>query len=129
MKSPFGLKHIAEPIRFVFVGALATVIQYTVYWMLLEETDASVAMTFGYAVSLTCNFILTTYFTFSTHPTKKKASGFLLSHAVNYLLQLLTLNVFLQLGIPKAWAPIPIFAICVPVNFVLVRYFVKDKRK
>ncbi|MDY3842871.1 MAG: GtrA family protein, partial [Prevotella sp.] len=29
------------------------------------------------------------------------------------------------LGVSRQLAPIPMFAICVPVNFILVRYFLK----
>ncbi|MCI7475204.1 MAG: GtrA family protein, partial [Prevotella sp.] len=55
-------------------------------------------------------------------------AGFAFSHAVNYVLQMLTLNLFLWVGVPKQWAPIPMFCICVPVNFVLVRFFLKVKK-
>jgi hypothetical protein len=44
---------------------------------------------------------------------------------VNYLLQTVTLAAFISLGMDKRWALIPMFAICVPVNFILVRFFLK----
>ena len=33
----------------------------------------------------------------------------------------------LWLGLPKNLALIPVFAICVPINFILVRYFLKKQ--
>ena len=44
---------------------------------------------------------------------------------VNYLLQMAILALFIYLGVPKQWAPIPMFCVCVPVNFLLVRFFLK----
>ena len=38
---------------------------------------------------------------------------------------MLTLNFFLWLGVSKQLAPLPMFCICVPVNFLLVRFFLK----
>jgi hypothetical protein len=55
----------------------------------------------------------------------KRGAGFAFSHVVNYLLQMVTLNFFLWLGLSKQIAPIPMFCICVPVNFLLVRFFLK----
>ena len=30
--------------------------------------------------------------------------------------------IFLFLGLSEAWAPIPVYCICIPVNFLLVRF-------
>lgn len=121
-------KHTGNPgelIRFGVVGATATGIQYGIYWLLLGHLNATVANTVGYLVSFAYNFLMTTRFTFRVRPDRKKAVGFALSHVVNWLLQSLCLNVFLWLGVPREWAPLPMFAVCVPVNFLLVRFFVK----
>ena len=37
------------------------------------------------------------------------------------------LNTFLWLGLSKTLAPIPVFAIAIPVNFLLVRFVFKRK--
>lgn len=55
----------------------------------------------------------------------KKGAGFAFSHVVNYFLQMLTLNFFMWVGISRQWAPVPMFCVCVPVNFLLVRFFLK----
>ena len=62
---------------------------------------------------------------FRVKANAKRGAGFLFSHIVNYCLQMLTLNFFLWLGLSKAVAPIPMFCICVPINFLLVRFFLK----
>lgn len=89
------------------------------------HTLSTVAMTIGYVVSFIYNFIASTRFTFRVKANARRGAGFLFSHVVNYSLQMLTLNLFLLLGISKQWAPIPMFCVCVPVNFLLVRFFLK----
>ena len=114
-----------EILRFCVVGGIAVCIQYGVYWLLLAPLGYNVAMTLGYLVSFIFNFIASTLFTFRVKPNARRGAGFALSHVVNYFLQMLTLNLFILLGVSKRWAPLPMFAICVPVNFLLVRFFLK----
>lgn len=129
---------LGEIIRFGIVGVIATVLQYAIYYGLIQlipstATKASahvwttVAMTVGYVLSFIFNFIASTRFTFRVKANARRGAGFLFSHVVNYCLQMLTLNFFLWLGLSKAVAPIPMFCICVPVNFLLVRFFLMMK--
>lgn len=116
---------IFEALRFVVVGVLATLLQYVIYWLLLRLISPSLALTIGYAVSFVFNFVASTRYTFKVKASAKRGAGFALSHVVNYLLQMITLNFFIWIGVGEQWAPIPMFCICVPVNFVLVRFFLK----
>lgn len=116
---------LGEVIRFGIVGVLATLIQYLVYWLLIHWLNPSVSMTIGYIVSFLFNFYASTHFTFRVKANARRGAGFLFSHIVNWLLQMITLNLFLWLGLSKQLAPIPMFCICVPVNFLLVRFFLK----
>lgn len=129
-------QQLGEVVRFGIVGVTATLLQYFIYWLLLRlaihwdveagtHTLSTVAMTIGYVVSFIYNFIASTRFTFRVKANARRGAGFLFSHVVNYSLQMLTLNLFLLLGIGKQWAPIPMFCICVPINFLLVRFFLK----
>lgn len=127
---------LGEIVRFGIVGVIATLLQYGIYWIIIRFTPdgaspadrhlwASVALTVGYIISFVFNFIASTRFTFRVKANAKRGAGFLFSHVVNYLLQQLTLNLFLWIGVSPTWAPIPMFCICVPVNFILVRFFLK----
>ena len=129
-------RKIGEILRFGIVGVLATFIQYGVYRGLLlfipdgvsvarAQFLSSLCMTAGYAISFIFNFFASTRFTFRVEANARRGAAFAFSHAVNYLLQMATLNFFLWIGLSKAWAPVPMFCICVPVNFVLVRFFLK----
>lgn len=111
-----------EFLRFCIVGVLATAINYGVYYLCLMFCGPTLAFTIGYAVSFICNFFLTAKFTFRKDATVRKGIGFALSHLVNWGLQVLCLNIFLAIGLGEKIAPIPVYCICVPVNFLLVRF-------
>lgn len=135
------LKHIphssklSEFIRFAIVGMAATAIHYGIYLLLVQIYNGNakvslytnVAYSIGYVTAWCCNFYLSARFTFKTRTSVKRGIGFALSHGINYLLHLLFLNVSLWIGIPETWAPIPVFCIVVPINFLLVRYVFKSK--
>lgn len=129
-------RKIGEILRFGIVGVLATLLQYAIYRGLIffipaDATPAraqvlsSVCMTIGYGISFVFNFFASTRFTFKVEANARRGAGFAFSHAVNYLMQMATLNFFFWIGLSKAWAPVPMFCICVPINFILVRFFLK----
>lgn len=119
---------LKEAMRFGIVGVTATALHYGIYYLLQPYINVNIAYTTGYALSFIANFYLTSYFTFGTKPSWRKLMGMGGAHIVNYLLHLALLNLFLCLGITKAWAPIPVFAIAIPINFLLVRFVFKHKK-
>ena len=121
------LKRFPEFIRFVIVGILATALHYGIYFLLQRFINVNIAYTLGYALSFIANFYLTAYFTFGKKPSWSKAFGFGGAHLFNYLLHIGLLNTVLWLGLSKTLAPIPVFAIAIPVNFLLVRFVFKRK--
>lgn len=116
-----------EIIRFGIVGVIATIIHYGIYLALNLIIVSWIAYSIGYGISFLCNFYLSNKFTFKTKPTIKKGIGFGVSHFVNYLLQVILLSIFIKLGIPDNYAPLPVFCIAVPVNFLMVRFVLKSK--
>ena len=121
------LKRFPEFIRFVMVGVLATALHYGIYFLLQRFINVNIAYTLGYALSFIANFYLTAYFTFGKKPSWSKAFGFGGAHLFNYLLHIGLLNTVIWLGLSKTLAPIPVFAIAIPVNFLLVRFVFKRK--
>lgn len=117
-----------EFIRFCVVGGLATGIHYGIYLLLNKVMNTTIAFSIGYIISFFANFLLSNYFTFKTKPSAKKGFGFAGSHLINYVLQVGFLNLFLYAGIPENIAPLPVYAIIIPINFVLVRTVLKSKR-
>ena len=127
---------LGEVIRFGIVGGLATVLQYGIYLAIMpvlshfipqmgDHTLATAAITNAYVVSFIFNFIASTRYTFKVKANAKRGAGFTLSHVVNYSMQTICLNLFVGLGLAKQWAMIPTLCICIPVNFILVRFFLK----
>lgn len=116
-----------EFIRFVTVGTIATMAHYIIYLFLLKCMPVNAAYTIGYAVSFCGNFLMTSVFTFRAKPNTKKGLGFALSHLVNYGLHVLLLNLFIHLGIVEKIAPVFVYTIAVPTNFLLVRTVFKSK--
>lgn len=114
-------------VRFAIVGVVATAVHYGIYYLLFRFINVNIAYTTGYLISLCMNFFLTAHFTFRTGTNVKRGAGFVLSHMINYVLHIILLNFFLWLGIPKAWAPVPVFCIAIPVNFLLVRFVFSSK--
>lgn len=124
-----GSGRMSEIIRFGLVGGLATVIQYAVYFVFVKwvGTTAVVSTIISYAISFIFNFFLTSLFTFHTKPNAKKGLGFILSHAINMGLQVGLVAIFKGIVGPEL-ALLPAFAICIPCNYLLVRFAFTNRR-
>lgn len=120
----------------------------------VDETQAvalTVTYAVGYVVSMVANYVVSLKWTFRTQGSVGKSAGFVLSHAVNAGVHLGLLNLFRYCGIgggmvaivqwAAPWAielfpvlgraesllPLPIYVIAVPLNFLMVRFFLKSK--
>jgi len=116
-----------EVVRFGIVGVLATAIHYLIYWVLQHWMNVNIAFAIGYALSFVANFYLTSRFTFQRKATLKKGFGFGGAHLLNWLLQTALLNLFIFLGVSKSLAPLPTWAVSIPVNFLMVRFVFKSR--
>ncbi len=114
-----------------------------------DEAALNATYTAGYIISFIGNYVLSLKWTFRTKGSVGKGAGFAFSHLVNYGLHMGLLNLFLLLGLgqamaniihflaprlvsafpvlgdPAALLPLPVYVIVVPVNFLLVRFFLK----
>ena len=127
---------LGEIMRFGVVGVIAVIIQYAIYLLMIpmltffipkigDHALTTSANTVAYIVSFIFNFIASTRYTFKVKANAKRGIGFTLSHIVNYTLQTVFLNLFVGIGLIKQIAMIPTLCICVPINFILVRFFLK----
>ena len=122
---PKRKQQIGEIVRFGIVGGVATLIQYGVYLLMLYAVSPTLSNTIGYAVSFLFNFVASTRYTFKVKTNVRHGAGFALSHLINYGLQIVMLHLFMALGFSEKLAPVPMFCVCVPINFLLVRFFLK----
>lgn len=119
---------LGELIRFGLVGGFATALQYGIYVIFAVAIDipAVVATIISYAISFIFNFFLSNYFTFHTKPNAKKGIGFTLSHLINMGLQVGLVAIFKGI-VGDTLALLPAMAICIPVNYLLVRFALTSK--
>ena len=119
----------AEVLRFGLVGAFCTVLQYTIYVVFLKfvGTTAVVSTIISYAISFVANFLLSSFFTFHSDPNAKRGVAFAASHLINLGLQTGFVAIFKELMNPT-FALLPALVICVPTNYFLVRFALKNKK-
>ena len=115
-------ERMKEMSRFVVVGLLATAIHYAIYYVLLPYMSHNAAFTVGYVVSFLCNYGLSSKFTFRVGTSVQRFVSFGLSHTTNYFIQIILLNLFIGLGVSEPLAPLPVYVVAVPVNYLMVRF-------
>ena len=125
--SRLGGKSLGQVIRFGIVGVAATAIQAVLYQVLVGWLRAELANAIAYVVSFIFNYVASTRFTFRVKSSARRGAGFLFSHLINFTLQTLILHLSIRLGLTERWAMVPMFVITVPVNFLLVRFFLTQK--
>lgn len=128
IKSLLSRQSAQEFVRFAVVGVIATAIHYLLYLVLQKTMNAGFAYTIGYAVSFVANFLLTSVFTFKAKATVKKGVGFGAAHLCNYLLQIGLLYAALAIGVRRDIAPVPVYCIAIPLNFLMVRFVFKSHK-
>lgn len=118
-----GNSRLSEIVRFGLVGGISTVLQYGFYVIFVKAVNvrAVPSSMISYALSFIVNFFLSSYFTFHTRPNAKKGLGFTLSHLFNMGLQTGLVAIFKGIVGPTL-ALLPALAICIPVNYLLVRF-------
>lgn len=125
-------------VRFVCVGIFGTLLQYGIYYAFLEvfrrvlpdsNTMASVAFSIGFYVEMIVNYFLTSYYTFHTHPSWKNAGGFIFGRAINYVVQMLFLNMLLWSSISEEWAGIWAIMLAGVINYFVLLPFFRSKKK
>lgn len=120
-----------------------------------DQFALNITYSVGYALSFIANYIASLKWTFKTKGSVGKGVGFAFSHVVNYGMHLVMLNFFLWLGAgqalvslcygllpwlvdlfpilskPDTLLPLPVYMVVFPVNFLLVRFFLKygDEKK
>lgn len=125
-------------VRFVLVGALGTGIQYGIYYLLLDIFQrhwqdlgilTSVAFTAGFIIEMICNYFITSFYTFKMRPSWKNAGGFLIGRAINYVLQLLLLNLLIWLHLSEEYSGILAIMLAGVINYFVLLPFYKDKKR
>ena len=119
-------------VRFAAVGGVATAVNYATYVVLVRSFDdlhPAVAYLCAFCVSIVCNFLLSSYFPFRVRPSARRAVRFLAAHLINLVNELVLLEIWLWTGVPKLYAPLCVFLVAFPINFLMVRFALRGHRK
>ena len=118
-----GESRISEILRFCIVGGIATAIQYGIYVVFVDavHVKAVPSTLISYGISFLFNYLLSSYFTFQKKPSTQNMMGFICSHAINMGMQTGIVAIFKGI-VGNTLALLPAFAICIPLNYLMVRY-------
>lgn len=118
-----GDDRLSEIFRFCLVGGTATVIQYGLYVVFVDAVGVKAVPStlISYSISFVFNYFLSTYFTFQKKPSTQNMLGFVLSHACNMGLQTGMVAIFKGL-VGNTLALLPALGICIPINYLMVRF-------
>jgi putative flippase GtrA len=121
-------KHGPEFIRFVFVGAVNSLITYVMYVALVFVVPYPVAYSISYVAGILISYYLNCRFVFKEKLRLSKALQFPLVYFFQYLLGIGLLFVLVSVAkIDKLLAPIGVVVITVPITYLLSRYVIKEK--
>lgn len=131
---------IGQVVRYAIVGSISTGIHYITYLLLLwaiskttitNTINANLSYACGYIVGFCFNYFLTTYFTFQTKANKKNATGFTISHILNYLVEMGALNLLLFYNVKESVSGLIVLIVAVPINFIFLKitYYLTGRKQ
>lgn len=115
--------------RFLVVGSVAAIVHYGLYLLLLNLLDVNIAYSVGFIVAFICNWLMTSYYTFRQKLSYRGLIGMFVAQGVNYVIHIVLLSLWLWTGVPKWLAPVAVYAIAVPISFILMRFIFVIKVK
>mgnify|MGYP002939062760 FL=1 len=97
---------------------------YVVFVNAVKE-PAVVSTMISYAISFIANFFLSSNFTFHSKANAGRGLAFTISHLINMGMQTGLVAIFKGI-VGRTLALLPALAICVPLNYVMVRFAFKS---
>lgn len=123
------LNKLRTLVKFCIVGVIATAVHYGIYYLLYRYIGINISYALGYLISFCLNFYLSAVFTFKTTMTFHRGIGFAVSHAVNFGLHMLFLNVFNHyFVIDQRFIPFLVYSIVIPINYLMVHFVFTSKK-
>lgn len=128
MASKFALLRQEFP-RFLLAGGVNTLFTLVVYWLLLPFTGYAIAYTISFVCGIVSSYALNTFLVFRTGWSWLKLFAFPLVHLLNYVAGLAVMSALIRgLGADPKVAPVLAIVLVVPLNFVVTRAFIKQRR-
>lgn len=115
-----------EFVKFSALGLIAFLMHNVVYMLLTYfDVNATLAYSLGYISWAVSNFLLSTYVTFRTRATVKRAVGFAACIAIYYLVQMTIFTLIQLTPVPEILVTPIVYACAFPINFIMVRWVMK----
>lgn len=120
-----------EFVRFCVVGAFSTILDASIFYVVIRFAPYQVALASGYCLSLIVNYILTIYWTFSSKPSASNAIGVVCAHLFNLLVVRMSLMWFFIniMSLSEEISYIPTLLISMITNFIIVKVVVNKLDK
>jgi len=113
---------VAQVIGFAGVGGLTTVGTFILYQLLILLLPYWLAFSIAFAAGIAFSFAMNSLFVFQVEMARGRAVKYVLVYLASYALSLTLLALAIEwLGFSEVWAPIPVIAIMMIVNFAGAR--------
>lgn len=118
--------HWREFARFVFFGALRTIVAWVIYLLLLWLFPYTIAYTISYVAGIFISYWVNASFVFGEQLRLSRALQYPLVYLFQYLLSLALLYLLIEIAhLPKTVSPLLIIVVTVPATFLLSRFLLK----
>jgi len=114
-----------EFVRFLISGASTTLVSYALYLVLLRWLPYVAAYSIAYAAGIAWSYFANTLFVFRRSPSVARAALFPLVYLAQYLVGTVLLVILVGvLHVPKAFAPLAVIVLTLPLTYVLSRHVI-----
>lgn len=115
-----------EVLRFLVAGVINSVAAYLVYLLLLRAFSYPVAYTISYLFGICSGYYVNVKFVFLSRPQVSTALRYPVVYLIQYTLAIILLYLFVSVfGIDKAFAPLLILFLTVPITYSVSRYILR----
>lgn len=112
--------------NFVVVGITNTAVTYIIYLVFLSFFEYNIAYGISYLSGIVISFILNGKYVFKTQLTIIKALKYPVVYIVQYLINLVVLNLLIKyIYINEVIAPLIVIIISIPITFTLSKIILK----
>jgi len=115
----------AEIARFLVGGASTTLVSWALYLVLLRWLPYVIAYSIAYVAGIAWSYFANTLFVFRRAPSVARAALFPLVYLAQYLAGTVLLMILVDvLHAPKAFAPLAVIVLTLPLTYVLSRHVI-----
>ncbi len=120
---------VGEILRFLVGGASTTFVSYAIYVLLLHWFPYVLAYSIAYVAGIAWSYFANTLFVFKRAPSLARAALFPLVYVAQYVVGMFLLVLLVKaFDFPKAFAPLAVVVLTLPLTYVLSRHVIMAER-